>query len=142
MSFKRFFLDTCIWRDFYENRSSKAGKPLGKYATELFMKILDKQYKILYSETLLWELNKDYNKNETKDMLNFLLICKVLVKVEIKKTEFLEAKKLAKERNIPFVDCINAIQARNHKAIMVSQDKHFFENLSDIVKTARPEEII
>jgi PIN domain nuclease of toxin-antitoxin system len=142
MGFKLFYLDTCIWRDFYEDRYSKSGKPFGKYAADLFIKILNKKYKILYSETLLWELNKDYDKNEIRDMLNFLLICKVLVKIEITKKEFIESKKLAKERNIPFIDCINAIQARNHRATMVSQDKHFFENLSDIVKTVRPEEII
>lgn len=138
---EKYFLDTCIWRDFYEDRFSKSGKPLGKYATNLFLKILNRKDKILYSETLLWELNKDYDENETKDMLNFLIISKVLVKLEITKEEFQEAKKLSQERNLPLVDCINAVQSRNNKCIMVSQDKHFFDNLSDITKTARPEDI-
>ena len=138
---EKYFLDTCIWRDFYEDRFSKSGKPLGKYATDLFIKILNGKDKILYSETLFWELNKDYDQNEIKDMLNFLLISKVLAKLEITKEEFIEAKELSQKRNLPLVDCINAIQARNHKAIMVSQDKHFFDNLSDITKTVRPEDI-
>ena len=138
---EKYFLDTCIWRDFYEDRFSKSGKPFGKYATDLFLKILNRKDKIIYSETLLWELNKDYDEKEITDMLNFLLISKVLVKLEITKEEFQEAKKLSQERNLPLVDCINAIQSKNNKCIMISQDKHFFENLSDIIKTVRPEEI-
>jgi len=100
MGSKLFYLDTCIWRDFYENRYSKSGKPLGKYAADLFIKILNKKYRILYSETLLWELNRDYDEKEIKDMLNFLLISKVLIKLEITEEEFIEAKKLSKERNL------------------------------------------
>lgn len=137
----KYFLDTCIWRDFYEDRNSKNKKPMGKYATLLFIKILNRKDKILYSETLIWELKKDYNPDEIKDMLNLLMINKVLVRLNITKEEFLEAKKISEKRSLPLVDCINAIQARNHNAIMVSQDKHFFMSLSDISKTLKPEEI-
>ena len=133
-----YYLDTCIWRDFYEDRLSKTGRPLGKYATDLFMRIMKNKDKILFSETLIWELKKDYSEEEINDMLNLLFLNNTLIKIEILKDEHLEAKKLAQERNIPFVDCLHAVQARNHKAIMVSQDKHFIDNLSDIIKTVKP----
>ena len=74
-------------------------------------------------------------------MLNLLFMNKVLIKIDITKEEHLEAKKLSKERNIPYVDCLNAIHARNHKAIMISQDEHYIEGLSDITKTVKPEKI-
>ena len=122
-------LDTCIWRDFYEDRFSKSGRHLGKEATDLIMKITKEKDKILYSESLIWELKKDYNENEIKDMLNFLFLVEILERVEIKKEEYSEAKKLSDEKNIPFIDCLNAVQARNHKAIMISQDKHFIMRL-------------
>ncbi len=134
-------LDTCIWRDFYEDRFSKSGRHLGKEATDLIMKITKEKDKILYSESLIWELKKDYNENEIKDMLNFLFLVEILERVEIKKEEYSEAKKLSDEKNIPFIDCLNAVQARNHKAIMISQDKHFIIDLTDITKTKKPSEI-
>ena len=74
-------------------------------------------------------------------MLNLLFLSKILKRIEITKKEHLEAKKLSRERNIPFLDCLNAIQARNYKAIMISQDNHYFEKLSDITKTIKPQEI-
>jgi predicted nucleic acid-binding protein len=137
----KYLLDTCIWRDFYENRRSRSGKPLGAYASDLFMKILRRNDKIIFSESLLWELKKDYEENDVKDVLNILLISNVLIKVEITKSEYEEAKRLCYERNVPFVDCLNAIHARNHKAVLVSQDAHFFEKLNDIINPVRPEEI-
>ena len=138
---KKYVIDTCIWRDFYENRFSFSGKPLGKYATDLFMKILKNKDTILFSIGLVWELKRDYEEKEINDMLNLLVMNKILVKIEITKEEHEEAKKLAQERDIPFIDSLNAIHARNHKAIMVSQDLHFFKDLSDIVKPVKPEQI-
>ncbi|MBI2549090.1 hypothetical protein HYW21_07105 [Candidatus Woesearchaeota archaeon] len=138
---KRYWLDTSLWRDFYEDRTSKAGNPLGKYAANLFIKILQKRDIILFSKSLIWELKKDYPEKDIYDMLGFLFMNNVLLKIEITKEEYLEAKRLAQLRNIPFVDCLNAIQARNHSALLISQDKHFHKNLSDIVKTMKPQDI-
>lgn len=141
MAEKIYLIDTCIWRDFYENRFSRSGKPLGKYATDLFMKILKNKDKIYFSQSLVWELKKDYDEKDVNDMLNVLFLSNVLIKIEINKEDHLEAKKLSQERDIPYVDCLNAIQARNHKVIMVSQDPHFIEDLKDIVRTVKPQDI-
>ena len=137
----KFWFDTCIWRDFYENRFSKIGRPLGEYATRLFMKILKDKDKILFSEALILELKRDYGEKDVNDMLNLLFLNKTLERIEITKEEHLEAKKLSQERNIPYIDCLNAIHARNHKAMMISQDDHYFKNLIDITKTIKPENI-
>ncbi len=75
-------------------------------------------------------------------MLNLLSINKILIRLEISKKDHLEAKKLSQERNLPYIDCLNAVQARNNGAVLVSQDAHFFEKLSDIVKPVRPQDII
>mgnify|MGYP001596699850 CR=1 FL=1 len=58
--------------------------------------------------------------------------------MEAAKEEYAEAKKLSELRNLPFVDCLNVIQARNNNAVVVSQDEHFTKNLSDIVKVIKP----
>ena len=138
----KYFLDTCIWRDFYEDRIGFSGKPLGDLASALFVHINKSKSTIIFSETLFWELKKDYSVNEIENMLNFLFLSGNLKKVSITKKEFYTAKKIAREKNIPFVDCLNAIHARNHNAIMVSRDKHFFEYLQDIVEVKKPEDII
>lgn len=138
---KIYLLDTCIWRDFYENRFSKIGRPLGEYATNLFMKILKDKDKILFSDSLVYELKIHYNEESIKNMLNLLFLNKTLKRIETTREEHLEAKKLSREKNIPFMDCLNALQARNYKAIMISQDNHYFENLSDITKTTKPQNI-
>lgn len=138
---KLYLLDSCVWRDFYEYRFSKSGKPLGKYATRAFMKIIKDKSKILFSEALIRELKRDYPENDVNGMLQLLIASKIAVRIDITRQEYLEAGKLSHERSIPFVDCLNAVQSRNHKAIMVTQDKHFFRNLSDIIKPVRPQEV-
>ena len=137
----KYLLDTCIWRDFYEDRVSRKGTLLGEHATKLFTRIIKERDTIIFSEALVWELKRDYEEDNIMDMLNLLFFNNVLVRIEIVKEEFLEAKQLSKERKLPFIDCLNAIQARNHKAILVSQDRHILSNLSDITQAKRPEEI-
>ncbi|MFH2028959.1 MAG: hypothetical protein ABIJ08_07490 [Nanoarchaeota archaeon] len=141
MAEKYYLIDTCIWRDFYENRTSKIGRPLGSYASHLFQTILKNKDKVYYSDSLVWELKKRYSEEEIKDLLNVLFLTKTLIKIEIKNEEHLEAKKLAQERNIPYVDCLNAIHARNYSAILVSQDPHILKELDDIALVIRPENI-
>lgn len=136
-----FWFDTCVWRDFYEGRVSKSGSPLGRYATDAFMKVIKNGDKILFSEVLVRELKRDYDENEITDMLNFLFLSDVLISVQINRDEYLEAVSLSKARNLPFVDCLIAIQARNNNAIVVSQDLHFTKDLIDIVKVIKPQEL-
>lgn len=138
----KYLLDTCIWRDFYENRISRSGKYFGLSSYKLFTKIINENHKIYFSESLIWELKIDYSVSEIKEMLNILFMIGVLVKVKIRKEDHIEAKKLSKERKIPFVDCLNAVQAKNNNCVLVSQDKHFFKNLNDICRVSKPESLV
>ncbi|MBW2990557.1 hypothetical protein KY348_02515 [Candidatus Woesearchaeota archaeon] len=61
---KKYIIDSCIWRDFYEDRVSKSGRPLGKYAFDLFFKILKRNDVILFSDALTGELRKYYPKEK------------------------------------------------------------------------------
>ena len=138
---KKYLIDTCVWRDFYEDRVSKSERHLGKYATEFFLKVITKKDKIIFSESLIWELKKYCEEKEVIDMLNLLFLNKTLIRIDITKEEHVEAKKLSQQRKIPIMDCLNAVQARNHKATLITQDKHILENLSDIISSKRPEQI-
>ena len=57
------------------------------------------------------------------------------------KQQFQEATKLKKERNLPFGDCLHAIIARDNEAIMITRDIHF-EEIQDIIKSYKPEDLI
>ncbi len=139
---KKYFVDTCVLRDFYEDRLSKTGRPLGNYAAEFVLICAQKKYLLILSETLFWELKKDYPLKEVEKLLKMLqLIIKIQI-TKITKEEYVQAKEISKLRKLPLVDCINAIQSKNHQATLITRDKHFFKYLSDIAQVKRPEDII
>ena len=61
--------------------------------------------------------------------------------VEVKENQLKEARKINRERNIPFKDALHAILARDNCAILVTRDHHF-EELQDIAVCKKPEEIL
>ena len=138
---QKYIVDSCIWRDFYEDRISKSGRHLGKYAYDLFVKILKRNDTILFSEGLMLELRKDYSEEEVIEMLSLVTALGTLTRIEITAENKAEAIELSAKRKIPRIDCLNAIHARNHRATLVSQDKHIIHGLSDIAKCVRPEGI-
>ncbi len=138
----KYFFDTCIWRDFYEYRYSKSGNPLGKFAYQLFKKIISNKEIILFSEALIWELRKQYSSEEINTMLNFLFLTNTLKRIDIDEKDFNYAKQLSQERNLPKIDCLFALQAKKYNAVLVSQDKHLIQDLRNITKAKRPQEII
>ena len=133
-----YLVDTCIWRDFYEDRISKSGRLLGTEANMFFQKILkNKKDLIPFSEIIVAELLKDYKKEEVFEMLELLELSGKLKRINISKEEHIEAKILSSTRNLPYADCLYAVQARNNKAILITQDKHFFNNLNDICEVRK-----
>jgi predicted nucleic acid-binding protein len=137
-----YLVDTCIWRDFYEDRVSKTNAPIGKFASEFFMKVLQRKDTILFSEGLLRELGVDFSKKDINDMLTVFMYSNILMRIDITESDFLEAEKLALERNLPKIDCLNAIHARNYNAVLITRDRHYFENLQDIAFPLKPEQVI
>ncbi len=138
----KYLLDTCVWRDFYENRRGRNGRHLGEIAAKLVLRLIADKSIILFSDALIYELSKYFKEKEIEEMLAMLLMNKALVKIMVTAEEFRETKRLSTERNIPLIDCLNAVQARNYDAILVTQDKHILNELSDIKKAVKPEELI
>ncbi|MBS3122813.1 PIN domain-containing protein [Candidatus Woesearchaeota archaeon] len=137
---RRFYLDTCIWRDYYENRSDNF-RPLGEWALFLINKINDNKEIILYSSFVIDELNKHYDEKKIVNMFEPFQNKGLLIKVDILKYQVVEAKKLSLFRNIPFGDALHAIIARDNKAIFITRDKHALE-LLDIVIVKKPEDLL
>jgi|SRR3989344_2103037 len=137
---KRFYLDSSIWRDYYENRSDKF-RPLGEWALRLINNIVENTDIILYSDFIIEELKVKYSEDEINRIFEIIDRRDLLLKVDISKEQAKEAAVLCKKRNVAFGDALHAILARDNKSTMITRDKHFLE-LFDIVEVKKPEELI
>lgn len=137
---QKFYFDTAIWRDYYENRSDSL-KPIGKLALQFIEKAIKEDNLILYSDLVVQELMIKYNKEEISNILSILYKIGLLEKVTISKEQAREASDLCTKRKIPFADALHAILSRDNKSILITRDKHF-QKLIDIAEIKKPEDIL
>ena len=137
---KRFYLDTSIWRDYYENRSDSS-KQLGRLALQFLLKIIKEDNLILYSDLVVQELMIKYSKEEIINILSIIYNLNLLVKISISKEQAKEAADLCKKRKIPFADVLHTVLARDNRAVMVTRDRHF-QRLIDIADIKKPEDLL
>lgn len=133
-----FYLDTSIWRDYYENRTDGI-RPLGDWAFELLKYLIENDYTILYSDLVIDELKKEYTEDEISNI--FDIVSDILLKVDIKESDNQQALILSKKYKIPFGDALHAVLSVKNNAILISRDKHFSE-LQYFVKVMKPEDLI
>lgn len=137
---ERYYFDTSIWRDYYEDRSDNL-RPLGEFALQLIKNIIRTGGFILYSEGIVEELQIKYSNEDIIKIFEIASINGALLKVNTSLFQKREAARLCKVRNIAFGDALHAILARDNDAIMVARDNHFFE-LMNLVEVRKPEELI
>ncbi|MBW2984989.1 type II toxin-antitoxin system VapC family toxin [Candidatus Woesearchaeota archaeon] len=135
---EKYYLDTSIWMDYYEDRTDPS-KDIGEFAFKLLCKLLASKSKIVVSTFLLRELETAYTLDQIRGLT--LHFEKIMEKVDVSEEQWNEAKKIAEERKLPRGDAIHAILARDNKAVLVSRDKHF-QLLKDICEVVKPEELI
>ena len=135
---EKYYLDTSIWMDYYEDRKDPS-KDLGEFAFILLCKLLSTKTKIVVSSFLLRELQVSYSLDMIRGLT--LPFDKLMERVDVSDNQRDEAKKVAEERHVPKGDALHAILARDNNAILVSRDKHF-QLLTDICEVVKPEEII
>lgn len=84
-------------------------------------------------------LTLGYSRYDLDILLFSLRYC--LKNVSSTDKQYKRSRDIASKRKIPFADTFHALIARDNGAIMITRDKHF-DLLKDIVKVARPEDII
>ncbi|MFH1506389.1 MAG: PIN domain-containing protein [archaeon] len=136
----KYYVDSCIWRDYYENRTDKY-RPLGVWAFEFFKRAVENKDTILYSEFIVNELSHFFEKEIIKDIFSIVSEEGILKKIEITDIHKKEAVKLHKKLKIPFGDAMHTILARDQAAILISRDHHF-EEIEGIVEINKPEDLI
>jgi len=136
---EEYIIDTSIWVDLYEDRKGYNNEPLGNYAFKLLVKIKAKESAIVLTDFLIRELETIYSVAEINGM--FKPFEKIIKKIIATEKQWEEAKKIAKERDVPAGDALHVIIARDNNFILVTRDRHFRE-LEDISKHYKPEELI
>ena len=135
----KYYIDTSIWIDIYEDRIGFNKEKLGDYASKLFYFIRKNNYKLIISDVLIKELESYYSIAEINGMVKpFEDIIEKIVTTTKQKDE---AKKITLERGLPYGDVLHTILARDNNLILVTRDKHFKE-LEFISKPYKPEELI
>lgn len=135
----KYYLDTSIGVDLYENRKGYNQEPLGDFAWKLLSFIKAKEYKIILTDLLIIELESAYSLEQINGL--FFPFTNLIEKIIIKKEQRDEAYKIAKKRMLPFGDALHSIIARDNNLILITRDKHFRE-LKDISLHYKPEDII
>lgn len=131
-----FYLDTSIWLDFYEKRGRN-----GELALKLILKIINEDLKVGYSDLHIKEFkNLGYFQNEINSI--FSIVKPNNIKhVHIYREQKEEAKKIARQRNVPRKDALHAVLSRDNNLQLISRDEHF-EKLKDISIAKKPEDFI
>ena len=62
---KKYYLDACIWIDYFENRKDRF-RPLGDWAIRIINKIIKENGLFIFSDHIIKELEKNYTKEELK----------------------------------------------------------------------------
>ncbi|MFH1586244.1 MAG: PIN domain-containing protein [Candidatus Diapherotrites archaeon] len=137
---KKFYLDTAIWRDYFEDRKDGI-RPLGEFAFQFLRECKRRGIEILVSDVVVIELETRLSKEQIKEI--FSQFKNIVQKVDANGEQVFEARKEWRKRNraLPFKDVLHAIIARDNNAVLVTRDNHFFDLLASIVEVMRPEEI-
>lgn len=134
----KYYLDSCIWRDYLEDRQDKF-RPLGEWAFRIIQKIIKDEDVIVISDAVFEEL-KSFNQNINIEISKSVPeLC--LYYIESSREQIIEAKNIAKTLKMPVNDALHAILARDNQAILITRDKHFLD-LLNIVDIKKPEDLI
>ncbi len=138
---KKFYLDTCIWLDYFEDRKDGLN-PLGEFAFQFLKKCEKQNCCIIVSDAVVFELQARLSKENLAEV--FSLFRKIIIKVVAAPEQVSDARKEWKKRKkkVPFKDVLHAVIARDNNAVLVTRDMHFFYELSSIVEAKKPESII
>jgi predicted nucleic acid-binding protein len=127
----KFYLDTSVWMDYYEDRSDLAFK--------LLMSLLKSNQTIVVSDFLLAELENFYSLEQIRGLA--FPFQNLMERVGLSTKQRFEAKSIAILKDVPVGDAIHAVLARDSGAVLVSRDRHF-QLLKNICVVKKPEEII
>ncbi|MFA6268817.1 MAG: PIN domain-containing protein [archaeon] len=135
---QRFYLDTAIWRDYFEDRHDNL-RPLREFAFGFLKNCEKHNCEILYSPLVKRELLAHYSEERVQQVFSSFL--GMLREVKVCSEHLNEAKRIRQNvSDSHTADIIHAVLARDNRATLITRDKHF-EGLIGIVQVLKPEEV-
>jgi predicted nucleic acid-binding protein len=119
----RFYVDTCIWRDYLENRVDRF-RPLGEWAFEFFKRLVKNSDLLIFSDVVREELLQNMTDLEVEDMLEIVPL-KLRQYVQANNVDSSMAKRIATFHNIHFSDSLHLAIAIRTDSVLVTRDRHF-----------------
>ena len=134
---QKFYIDTSIWRDYFEDRKDNL-RPLGEFAFQFLKKCLKEKDTVLVSREVSRELLEKYSKETVEDI--FSSFKEIILKIDYSTGQASEAYFFWVKTNkkFPYADVLHSIIARDNKAILISRDRHFKE--IGVIEPMLPEE--
>lgn len=136
---RRFYLDTSIWLDLFENRD-EPNFAKGTLIKELLKIIVKNEDKIIYSDLTVLELEEaGYPRWYVEELIE--PFSKLVEYKESNDFQIGKARDLAAKRDVPPGDALHSLLSRDSNAFLLTYDNHFKE-LLDITKPHTPQEFI
>lgn len=140
----RIYIDTCVYRDYLEERKSEFGRDLFEPAYKLFKSIRENKHEVIISTHLIQELGNIFTSERCRDLLQKLKIKSAkYFDGDVKQAKKLGLKYLGSEDE--YKDALHMIIAKRENAIyVVTTNFIHFDLLNEEFKldVKRPKEIL
>ncbi len=114
----KYYFDTCIWRDYFENRTDRF-RPLGEWALKLINKIIEEGGLIIFSNLVEEELKEFYSEEKLKSLLG-IVPAELLVIVKSSVNQVKEARRIAGVFKVP------------HKGMCIASSKFSTQDIKEL----------
>ena len=136
---RKFYLDTAIWRDYFEDRKDSM-RPLGEFAFRFLKNCAERKDAVIVSNAVEKELLEYYTKEKVGQV--FSSFVEIILMAEYSEKQAEEAFKfwVGSGKKFPYYDILHSVIARDSEATLVTRDRHFEE--IGIAECAPPEDLI
>ena len=135
-----YYIDTCIWIDYAENRLNHIRK-LGELALDFLNKIVERGDIVICSNIVVKELEFCYSEERINEIFAIIEKNNLMIRVSYTSEQIVEAISLANRGGLDFGDTLHAVIARDNKCILVTRDKDF-NKLKDLLIILKPEDLL
>ena len=135
---RKFYLDTAIWRDYFENRSDGL-RPLGEFAFQFLKRCGKRKDFVIVSSAVRKELLDYYSKEMARNV--FSSFKNTIIEIDYSKEQADETFTfwIDHKKKFPLYDVLHSILARDNCAVVIARDRHFEE--IGIAECCLPEEV-
>lgn len=133
----KYYIDTCIWIDYWENRTDNL-RPLGEFAFNFFSKLEDGDI-VYYSYLTIKELRNKYS-DETITKIFSIVDEYRLIYLESDANHFKMAEAIARTGLAHKSDALHVVLAKEFGAKLITRDTQIL--LSGLVEAFAPEDLI